>query len=114
MCPHCAEELPDQATMCSDCRKDNPGSRSLRKPRIRGGQGTADPVDRWAFTRSHAVQCGVIAGLVTGIIARRRIKASNEQLGRLVFANIAIVLNVVSLAYFVFVIGPSLWRALMQ
>lgn len=57
---------------------------------------------------------GVIAGLVTGIIARRRIKASNEQLGRLVFANIAIVLNVVSLAYFVFVIGPSLWRALMQ
>ena len=45
------------------------------------------------------------------IIARRRIKASDGQLGGLVLANIAIALNLVALAYIVLVIGPSFWRA---
>ena len=52
---------------------------------------------------------GIIIGLVLGIIARRRIKASNGQLGGLALANIAIALNLVTLSYFVLVIGPSFW-----
>jgi len=55
---------------------------------------------------------GMIVGLVLGIIARRRIKASNGQLGGLVLANIAIALNLVALIFVVFVIGPSFLRAL--
>jgi hypothetical protein len=57
---------------------------------------------------------GIIIGLVLGIVARRRIKASNGQLGGLALANIAIVLNLVTLGYLVFVIGPSFWRALQS
>jgi hypothetical protein len=55
---------------------------------------------------------GIIIGLVLGIVARRKIKSSNGQLGGLVLANIAIALNLVALIYVVFVIGPSLWTAL--
>jgi hypothetical protein len=36
---------------------------------------------------------GIIIGLVLGIVARRRIKASNGQLGGIALANIAIALN---------------------
>ena len=55
---------------------------------------------------------GIVIPLVLGIIARRRIKASNGRLGGLALANIAIALNLVSLTYIVFVIGPPLWKAL--
>ena len=50
------------------------------------------------------------AGL--GIVARRRIKSSNEQLGGLVLANIAIALNLVWLTYILVVIVPSGWKAM--
>jgi hypothetical protein len=55
---------------------------------------------------------GIIVGLVLGIVARRRIKSSNGQLGGLVLANIAIALNLVWLTFILVVIVPSWWKAM--
>jgi predicted lipid-binding transport protein (Tim44 family) len=55
---------------------------------------------------------GIIIGLVLGIVARRRIKASNGLLGGLALANIAIALNLVTLIYILVVIVPSFWKAM--
>jgi hypothetical protein len=55
---------------------------------------------------------GIIIGLVLEIVARRRIKSSNAQLGGLVLANIAIALNLPWLTYILVVIVPSGWKAM--
>ena len=67
----------------------------------------------WAALALTLFGGGFITGLVLGIVARQQIKSSNGRLGGLALANIAIALNLVVLIYVVFVIGPSLWKALM-
>jgi hypothetical protein len=57
---------------------------------------------------------GIVVGLVLGIVARRRIKASNGQLGGLGLANIAIALNLVTLTYILVVIVPSLLKGMQN
>jgi hypothetical protein len=57
---------------------------------------------------------GIIIGLVLGIVARRRIKASNGRLDGLALANIAIAVNLVPLIYILVVIVPSFWTAMQN
>jgi hypothetical protein len=68
----------------------------------------------WASLVWALIGGGIIIGLILGIVARRRIKASNGQLGGLALANIAIALNLVTLIFIVVVIAPSFWRALQS
>jgi hypothetical protein len=153
VCPHCAEELPDEATSCSNCRKDPakaPAWAAARRPEaaplgswphesedawepnrfpdplddVAGPyeslepQAAKEPPIPWIVWAALAWTLfpggGIIIGLVLGIVARRRIKASNGDLGGLALANIAIALNLVTLSYVVVVIGPSFWRALQS
>jgi hypothetical protein len=69
-------------------------------------------MDRLGILISTLLFGGIIIGLVLGIVARRRIKSSNGQLGGLVLANIAIALNLVWLTYILVVIVPSGWKAM--
>jgi hypothetical protein len=152
VCPHCAEELPDEATSCSNCHKDpakvpawaaairpeatplgssmhqsedawepnrlpdpldgSPGPYESLEPRA--AQQRPIPWIAWASLVWALFGGGIVIGLVLGIVARRRIKASNGQLGGLALANIAIALNLVTLVFIVVVIAPSFWRALQS
>lgn len=149
VCRHCAQELPDEATACSHCRKDPAvvpaWAEAKRGEAPQRGSWWDEPEDAWeparvpdplddvpglyeglepAAAREREVPRivwvalvwtlfgGIVIPLVLGIIARRRIKASNGRLGGLGLANIAIAVNLVALTYIVFVIGPPLWKAL--
>ncbi len=151
MCPHCAEELPDQATICSECHKDpaarpawavanRPDEAPSRWPEdARGPNPDPDLLERiqrledatrkrpippivwvslalsfsWLFVGLFGfflhgilgvilVLVGLITGLVLGIVARHQIEASNGRLGGMIWANIAIALNLIRLVLFVF------------
>jgi hypothetical protein len=99
-----------EPTRLPDPLDDVPGLYESLEP-----QAAQEPPIQWIVWASLVwtlLPGGIITGLVLGIVARRRIKASNGQLGGLVLANIAIALNLVTLIFLVVFIGPSLWRAL--
>lgn len=156
VCPHCAEELADEATICPQCHNDPAvipdwarperdgsfwrprwagepdgvpglikqrleephsvrprGVAAFLKQRLEHTEGRERPIPTivWlslALSFSGLVASSVpggliimsaaaVVGLILGVVARRQIKASNGTLGGLVWANIAIGLNLIGL-----------------
>jgi hypothetical protein len=152
VCPHCTEELPDEATVCPVCHKDpaaRPAWAVAKRPDEAPSQWPEDaqgpnpdpdlleriqrledatrerPIPQivwvslalsysWLFVGLlgfllHGIAGLIlvlvglhITGLVLGIVARHQIEASNGRLGGMMWANIAIALNLIRLVLYVF------------